>query len=81
MDHRFYERKMRLKAEASSQAKSQFIANMSHDLRTPMTGISGMLDALSYLAKDAEMIPFPKEDVTPPVTKMYLVLFDITRIM
>jgi hypothetical protein len=22
---------------------------------------------------DAQMIPFPKDDVTPPVTKMYLV--------
>jgi hypothetical protein len=24
------------------------------------------------VAKDAEMIPFPRDDVTPPVTKMYL---------
>ena len=26
---------------------------------------------ISSFPKDAEMIPFPKEDVTPPVTKMY----------
>jgi hypothetical protein len=26
------------------------------------------------LAKDAAIIPFPSEDVTPPVTKTYLVL-------
>jgi hypothetical protein len=26
----------------------------------------------SKVAKDAEMIPFPSDEVTPPVTKMYL---------
>ena len=29
--------------------------------------------ACSNLANDAAIIPFPKEDVTPPVTKMYFV--------
>lgn len=28
--------------------------------------------ACRSLAKEAEMIPFPSDDVTPPVTKMYL---------
>jgi len=27
------------------------------------------------LANEAAIIPFPKEEVTPPVTKMYLVWF------
>jgi len=26
------------------------------------------------LAKEAEMIPLPRDEVTPPVTKIYLVL-------
>ena len=30
--------------------------------------------ACNKLANEAAMIPFPSEDVTPPVTKMYFVL-------
>ncbi len=29
--------------------------------------------ACNNFAKDAEIIPFPSEEVTPPVTKIYLV--------
>ena len=31
--------------------------------------------AFSSIPREAETIPFPNDDVTPPVTKMYLVLF------
>lgn len=31
------------KAEASNEAKNQFLANISHEIRTPMNGIIGML--------------------------------------
>lgn len=34
------------RAEVASQAKSEFIANMNHDLRTPLSGMSGMVQTL-----------------------------------
>lgn len=34
------------KAEIASLAKTEFVANMSHDIRTPLTGIIGMSEAL-----------------------------------
>jgi signal transduction histidine kinase/CheY-like chemotaxis protein len=34
------------KLEAASRAKDRFLANMTHELRTPMTGVLGMVDLL-----------------------------------
>lgn len=35
-------------AEAASQAKSEFLENMSHDVKTPLAGIIGTSELLSY---------------------------------
>jgi signal transduction histidine kinase len=40
-------------AQAASQAKSEFLANISHELRTPMNGVLGMLD----IALDRDLSP------------------------
>ncbi len=48
------EKKLRLTAEKSNEVKSAFIANMSHDLRTPVSGISGMLEGLLYAVEGVQ---------------------------
>lgn len=40
------------KAEVASRAKSEFIANMSHDIRTPITGILAMAKHMSIVASE-----------------------------
>ncbi|MFT4060339.1 MAG: ATP-binding protein [Legionella sp.] len=36
------------KAEAANLAKTEFIANMSHDIRTPLTGVIGLSELLEH---------------------------------
>lgn len=49
-----YLKKAKQHAEEASQAKSQFIANMSHDIRTPLTGLLGMAETLAKKVKTSE---------------------------
>lgn len=43
------------KAELASQAKSEFIANMSHDLRTPLSGIQALAENIMTSSDDPEL--------------------------
>ena len=42
------------KAEAANQAKTEFLQRMSHDIRTPINGICGILDVADHYADDME---------------------------
>ncbi len=42
------------RAEAANEAKSRFLATMSHEMRTPISGILGMADLLREAALDPE---------------------------
>ena len=42
------------KAEAANEAKTEFLQRMSHDIRTPINGICGMLDMADHYADDME---------------------------
>ena len=42
------------KAEAANRAKTEFLQRMSHDIRTPINGICGMVDMADYYADDSE---------------------------
>ena len=42
------------KAEAANEAKTEFLQRMSHDIRTPINGICGMLNVAEHYADDKE---------------------------
>ena len=61
-----YARKMARKNEelrVANEAKSEFLSRMSHDIRTPMNGIVGMLDIADKNVENPDMgAQMPPED-------------------
>ena len=70
-------------AEAANQAKSVFLSNMSHDIRTPMNAIAGMTSiALSHIDEKARVQDCLRKIQTASAHLMSLVndVLDISRI-
>ncbi len=51
----------REQAEAANTMKSMFLANMSHDMRTPLTGIVGMAELLRHNATDSRQKEYAEQ--------------------
>jgi two-component system aerobic respiration control sensor histidine kinase ArcB len=47
-------KKAREQAEAASKAKTEFVQNMQHDIRTPSAGLWGVLDVLAKMETDPD---------------------------
>ncbi len=64
----------KLAAETANRARSEFIANMSHDIKTPLAGIIGMADVLANQLTDETGISHVRDIIA--AGQQLMVFFD-----
>lgn len=56
LDYQEQLQKSKEETEQANQAKSEFLSHMSHDIRTPINGIMGMVEIMKHNKKDEEKL-------------------------
>ena len=64
-------------AHAANEAKSRFLSNMSHDIRTPMNAIIGMSELLTHDAGDKEKVLSYSEKISASGKQLLSLINDI----
>ena len=69
-------------AKAATETKSKFLANMSHDIRTPLNGVMGMLDILNTTPLSSEQKYYVDTSLRSADSLLHLLndILDLSRI-
>ncbi len=64
-------------ANMANRAKSEFLARMSHDIRTPINGILGLLEMSDRYSEDTERLKENREKEKTAVKQLLMLLNDV----
>ena len=64
-------------ANLANRSKSEFLARMSHDIRTPINGILGLLEMSDRYAEDVERLKENREKEKTAVKQLLLLINDV----
>lgn len=72
----------RIKAERASEAKSNFLSNMSHEMRTPLNGIIGMQNLMKKSNSVTDMREYLEKSIVSAKQLLYVIndVLDMSRI-